>query len=249
MFLPRSLRQTAQCSRPPLRSRACRSAPQSSSASSNHRLVVGAWAQPSLPASRCCLKVSLRHGTARSSRRRRSEAGVSSSVRSSVATRVRVRQKTGCQGPLRHTSEAAKRPPDGHAARRSATERFVTEAIHWVGDRRGSCRARPGSDSLKPTRGFEPRTPALRERCSGHLSYVGIGAARHRIAEAAVVPLTGRCPGKHGSRSSLDTPTPHIIGGEERGRSTRLSIAGCCGLLRLRACGPVNRTGLEGLSK
>jgi hypothetical protein len=27
----------------------------------------------------------------------------------------------------------------------------------------------------KPTEGFEPSTPALRERCSGHLSYVGVG--------------------------------------------------------------------------
>lgn len=27
--------------------------------------------------------------------------------------------------------------------------------------------------SGKPTRGVEPRTPALRKRCSGHLSYVG----------------------------------------------------------------------------
>ncbi len=27
---------------------------------------------------------------------------------------------------------------------------------------------------LKPTEGFEPSTPALRERCSGQLSYVGV---------------------------------------------------------------------------
>src|SRR5689334_25088230 len=27
----------------------------------------------------------------------------------------------------------------------------------------------------KPTEGFEPSTPALRERCSGQLSYVGVG--------------------------------------------------------------------------
>ena len=26
---------------------------------------------------------------------------------------------------------------------------------------------------MEPTRGFEPRTPALRVRCSGQLSYVG----------------------------------------------------------------------------
>jgi hypothetical protein len=26
----------------------------------------------------------------------------------------------------------------------------------------------------KPTEGFEPSTPALRERCSGQLSYVGV---------------------------------------------------------------------------
>lgn len=30
----------------------------------------------------------------------------------------------------------------------------------------------------EPTAGVEPATPALRERCSGHLSYVGIGTVR-----------------------------------------------------------------------
>src|SRR4051794_38157412 len=32
-----------------------------------------------------------------------------------------------------------------------------------------------GSTERKPTEGFEPSTPALRERCSGQLSYVGVG--------------------------------------------------------------------------
>lgn len=32
---------------------------------------------------------------------------------------------------------------------------------------------RKAGNSLKPTVGFEPTTPALRERCSGQLSYVG----------------------------------------------------------------------------
>ncbi len=31
----------------------------------------------------------------------------------------------------------------------------------------------------EPTAGVEPATPALRERCSGHLSYVGI-VLQHR---------------------------------------------------------------------
>jgi hypothetical protein len=36
-------------------------------------------------------------------------------------------------------------------------------------------RAHPDSAlQTKPTMGFEPMTPALRERCSGQLSYVGV---------------------------------------------------------------------------
>jgi hypothetical protein len=33
-------------------------------------------------------------------------------------------------------------------------------------------------ENREPTAGVEPATPALRERCSGHLSYVGIGTIR-----------------------------------------------------------------------
>jgi hypothetical protein len=40
---------------------------------------------------------------------------------------------------------------------------------------------------LKPTGGFEPPTPALRERCSGQLSYVGSRGA----SVAAVIPSPG----------------------------------------------------------
>src|SRR3954454_23221166 len=38
------------------------------------------------------------------------------------------------------------------------------------------------SDVPKPTGGFEPPTPALRERCSGQLSYVGVRGASLAVA-------------------------------------------------------------------
>lgn len=37
----------------------------------------------------------------------------------------------------------------------------------------------------KPTMGFEPMTPALRERCSGQLSYVGAARGQSRPGLAA----------------------------------------------------------------
>jgi hypothetical protein len=45
--------------------------------------------------------------------------------------------------------------------------------------RRGAAHERVGRAKrlqirAKPTEGFEPSTPALRERCSGQLSYVGV---------------------------------------------------------------------------
>jgi hypothetical protein len=47
---------------------------------------------------------------------------------------------------------------------------FCTRAI-----RAGRRTARIWLYERKPTEGFEPSTPALRERCSGQLSYVGVG--------------------------------------------------------------------------
>ena len=44
-----------------------------------------------------------------------------------------------------------------------------------------------GQTAGKPTEGFEPSTPALRERCSGQLSYVGVPHESSRGAEAARV--------------------------------------------------------------
>jgi hypothetical protein len=41
----------------------------------------------------------------------------------------------------------------------------------------------------EPTRGVEPRTPRLRSECSGHLSYVGIGAtASYRLSTCRLAP-------------------------------------------------------------
>src|SRR3954447_184795 len=44
----------------------------------------------------------------------------------------------------------------------------------WPVDVGASSRRLPANRG-KPTMGFEPMTPALRERCSGQLSYVGVG--------------------------------------------------------------------------
>jgi hypothetical protein len=82
----------------------------------------------------------------------------------------------------------------------------------------------------KPTAGVEPATPALRERCSGLLSYVGIGTIRIVSPKELSFRYSSLRGGSLARDRALMEPTPHIVRGA--GRSTRLSIAGCCGLLR-----------------
>jgi hypothetical protein len=65
----------------------------------------------------------------------------------------------------------------------------------------------------EPTAGVEPATPALRERCSDHLSYVGIGLP-HRIAEGlSSAPAMGSLPGSL-ARMAPRPRTPQICWGE-----------------------------------
>src|SRR3954465_9200680 len=59
----------------------------------------------------------------------------------------------------------------------------------------------------KPTMGFEPMTPALRERCSGQLSYVGVGGECSR----------GSALAQHGSEAE-DARRMPILGTPYRAR-------------------------------
>lgn len=54
----------------------------------------------------------------------------------------------------------------------------------------GAAACRPCVVSMEPTRGFEPLTPALRVRCSGQLSYVGITPVSYRT-------MSQRCRRNH----------------------------------------------------
>src|SRR5205807_3520854 len=68
----------------------------------------------------------------------------------------------------------------------------------------------------KPTEGFEPSTPALRERCSGQLSYVGATRAE---SSPAYRPVGGGEPvasARFPERAPLEVrPTPVAARGAE----------------------------------
>src|SRR3954468_20963313 len=67
----------------------------------------------------------------------------------------------------------------------------------------------------KPTMGFEPMTPALRERCSGQLSYVGVGGECSR----------GLAFFGHGSQAE-DSSRARVLGAADRTRLGAVTAGG-----------------------